>query len=84
MQTLYHIQIKNTDITDRLLTGSPENVMSEVISEYKESAQRIEENFDIQDKLLPALVDAHASLARRRELLDDLDESRQKCRCKGV
>ncbi len=42
-------------------------------------AKEVDDNFEIQNKLLPALVEAYAGLAPRRELLDDIKSRREQC-----
>lgn len=42
-------------------------------------AAEVTANFDIQEKLLPALIDAHANLAPRRRLIADLTSRRNQC-----
>jgi hypothetical protein len=47
----------------------------------RKTTEEIEANFEIQRKLLPALVEAFAALAPRRELLTKLAAQRQQCVC---
>ncbi len=61
------------------MTGSPADIIAASVASFSAAVKEVEATFDIQAKLLLALIDAHAALAPRREVLAAIEVKRAGC-----
>ncbi len=72
-------QALSCDPSSALVGANGDDVIAASLEAHTAIANEITANFEIQAKLLPALVDAHAALAPRRRLIVDLTARRETC-----